>query len=95
MTMSASTAPIVYLFRPQIRAHVPPPPDPQQPPGNIPPDSIPPGSPDREVDLPPRERPDDVREPMIPPTEDPPVHTLRAVTSSGRAFGLANNVGNG
>lgn len=98
MTMPATAAPVVFLFRPRIRAHVPPPPDPQQPPGSIPPDNIPPGSPDREVDLPPREKPDEVREPITPPLEDPPVRTRQSNTfktckSGDSAVGVLNGVG--
>jgi hypothetical protein len=48
-----------------LKLHVPEPPE-HDP--SIPPDAPPQVPPDREVDLPPREEPDEVREPVEPPT---------------------------
>lgn len=59
----------VSPFIPGMWAHVPEPPehDPSVP------DETPPQEPDREVDLPPREAPDEIREPENPPSQDPPM----------------------
>lgn len=60
-------------------AHVPEPPDPPEHDPAIPPET-PPGGPDetdREVDLPPREAPDEIREPNRPPGQQPPARVAR------------------
>ncbi len=49
-----------FPFGAGLQAHVPQPPE-QDP--NVPPETPPPGAPDKEIDLPPREEPEDVREP--------------------------------
>ena len=60
-------------------AHVPEPPDPPEQDPSHPPE-VPPDGPDetdREVDLPPREAPDEIREPNRPSGQTPPSRVAR------------------
>lgn len=59
------------LNRPALRAHVPEPPPPSQP--EVPPTIPPPGAPDHEIDLPPREDPEEIDDPDTPEQDEPPV----------------------
>ncbi len=71
--MRPATVRITHSARrpPCLRAHVPEPPE-HDP--SVPPSPPPPGDPGKEVDLPPREEPDRIRDPEQPPSENPPLH---------------------
>ncbi len=65
-----------------LRAHVPEPPappehDPNLPPGRDPhrPEQPPPDRPDQDIDLPPREAPEDIRDPRPSPDKQPPLRS--------------------
>lgn len=63
----------VSPFQAGMWAHVPEPPEqPDQMP-DIPPEAPPIDEPGREIDLPPREDPDQIRDPGNPPQQDPPM----------------------
>ncbi|TEA77110.1 hypothetical protein [Allopusillimonas ginsengisoli] len=76
-TAQPSAADIRGAAQGWMYAHVPEPPehDPNVPPGhdpNTPPEQPPVEDPDRDIDLPPREAPEEIRDPMPRPDKQPP-----------------------
>ena len=65
----------VSPFQTGMWAHVPEPPEPDHTP-DIPPEAPPIEEPGREIDLPPRDNPDQIRDPGNPSPQEPPMRAI-------------------